>query len=86
MSCWHVYIVRCADQSLYTGIATDVSARITQHNSGQGAKYTRSRQPVELVYSEPAPDRATAQSREHGIKKMQRADKLELIGKAPDFI
>ena len=70
MTAWYVYIVRCADRTLYTGIATDVAARIAAHNGGRGAKYTRSRTPVELVYQEPAADRAAAQRREHEIKRL----------------
>ncbi len=81
MSSWHVYIVRCADRSLYTGVAKDVETRIAQHNTGQGAKYTRSRQPVKLVYSEAAADQATALQREHVIKKLQRLEKLALINR-----
>src|SRR5690606_7797478 len=64
MTAWSVYIVRCADGTLYTGISTDVAARIAAHNRGSGAKYTRSRMPVELVYQEPAFDRGAAQKRE----------------------
>ena len=55
---WHVYIVRCADRTLYTGVAKDLPARIAAHNDGRGAKYTRQRLPVKLVYSEAAADRA----------------------------
>lgn len=76
---WIVYIVRCADRSLYTGIAKNVRERIDLHNTGRGAKYTRSRRPVELVYTEPAEDRATAQRREMAIKRLQRDGKQELI-------
>jgi putative endonuclease len=75
---WHVYIVRCADGTLYTGITTDVAARIAAHNRGSGAKYTRSRAPVELVYQEPAPDRAAAQRRELEIKRLGRHAKRVL--------
>ena len=60
---WQVYLVRCADGSFYTGIARDLAARIASHNNGTGAKYTRGRGPVELVYTEPAPDRGAAQKR-----------------------
>ena len=76
---WHVYIVRCADRSLYTGIARDVEARVRQHNSGDGARYTRSRLPVVLVYREPAPDRSAALKREYAIKQMRPADKRRLL-------
>jgi putative endonuclease len=77
---WHVYIVRCADASLYTGIATDVAARVGEHNAGAGAKYTRSRLPVELVYTEQASDRSSALRREAAIKKLAASDKRALIG------
>ncbi len=77
---WHVYIVRCADGSLYTGIAKDVSARIGVHNAKKGAKYTRARLPVELVWQEVHSSRSLALKREMEIKKFKRADKLALIG------
>ncbi|MCB0209704.1 MAG: GIY-YIG nuclease family protein [Anaerolineae bacterium] len=74
-----VYIVECADRTLYTGWTTDLQRRINTHNAGKGAKYTRSRTPVRLVYSEAHPDRATAMQREIAIKRMNRAGKLKLI-------
>jgi len=77
---WQVYILECADGSLYTGIARDLEARITAHNSGSGAKYTRGRGPVKLVYHESAADRSTALQREALLKRLSRADKLDLIG------
>ena len=77
---WHVYIVRCSDRSLYTGIARDVETRVRQHNTGDGARYTRSRLPVELVYRETVLDRSTALKREYAIKRMRPADKRRLIG------
>ena len=77
---WHVYIVRCADQTLYTGVARDLPARVFAHNAGRGAKYTRSRLPVELVYRELAEDRSTALRREHEIKRMSAQAKRGLIG------
>jgi len=76
---WTVYIARCADDTLYTGIAIDVDERIESHNAGRGAKYTRSRLPVELVYSEVVDDRATALRREFAIKRLERAAKKKLI-------
>ncbi len=76
---WYVYILKCADASLYTGITTDVTARVDQHNQGVGAKYTRARLPVALAYQESADDRASASRRELQIKRMPRADKLALI-------
>lgn len=78
---WRVYIVRCADGSLYTGIARDLERRIAEHNadSGAGASYTRSRRPVRLVYQETAADRSAASKREYQIKQLSRAEKLALI-------
>jgi putative endonuclease len=76
---WYVYIVRCADRTLYTGVAKDLRARIRAHNDGHGAKYTRQRLPVKLVYSEAARDRGAAQRREHEIKGLPRAAKRSLF-------
>ncbi len=78
---YYVYIVKCADETLYTGIATELERRIEEHNgSDKGAKYTRVRRPVHLVYSEEYPDRSLASKREYEIKKkMSRTDKLNLI-------
>jgi putative endonuclease len=78
-SVWQVYILECGDGSLYTGIARDVAERIITHNQGTGAKYTRGRLPVRLVYAEPADNRATALRRELAIKKLSRERKLRLI-------
>lgn len=79
---WKVYIGRCADGSLYTGIARDVMARIAEHNRGSGAKYTRSRGPVELVYAETAQTRGEAQRREAEIKRLSAAGKRELVARS----
>lgn len=78
---YFVYILKCADDTLYTGIATDIDRRLNEHNTSEkGAKYTRSRRPVSLVYSEAFPDRSSASRREYQIKKkMSRAQKLQLI-------
>ena len=78
---YYVYMVRCADETLYTGIATDLERRIEEHNSStKGAKYTRVRRPVTLVYQEEFPDRSSASKREYMIKKkMNRKEKLQLI-------
>lgn len=76
---FYTYIVECNDKSLYTGYTTDVVARIKTHNSGKGAKYTRSRLPVKLVYFEEHETKSEAMSREYAIKKMTRANKLKLI-------
>ena len=77
---WRVYMLRCADGSLYTGITTDITRRVAEHNGegGPGARYTRSRRPVELVYVEPADSRAEAARREAAIKQLDRARKLAL--------
>lgn len=79
---YFVYILKCADDTLYTGITTELERRIKEHNSSdKGAKYTRMRRPVSLVYSEKYPDRSAASKREYEIKKkMSRAEKLKLIG------
>lgn len=76
---WSVYMVRCEDSSLYTGVSSEVTKRVMEHNLGKGAKYTRSRRPVVLVYQEKAIDRSTAQKREAEIKRMKRTEKLKLL-------
>jgi putative endonuclease len=78
---YYVYIVQCADETLYTGIATELARRIEEHNhSDKGAKYTRARRPVTLVYHETFEDRSSASKREYEIKKrMSRTQKLTLI-------
>ena len=82
MHAWHVYILECADGSLYTGIARDLERRVRQHNGEQagGPRYTRGRRPVRLVWSEAAPDRSAALQREAAIKHLDRVAKLRLIG------
>jgi putative endonuclease len=83
---WHVYILRCADGSLYTGITTDPDRRLREHNTGAtGARYTRARRPVTLFYLETAADRAEASRREQAIKRLRRADKLALSAAAAPF-
>lgn len=77
----YVYLLRCADGSLYCGWTTDPEKRLKRHNSGQGAKYTRSRLPVEMVYLEAYGERHDALSREWHIKRMSREEKEELIRK-----
>jgi len=79
---YYVYILKCADDTLYTGITTELVRRVDEHNgSEKGAKYTRVRRPVSLIYSEQHPDRSSASKREYEIKKkMSRAEKLKLIG------
>lgn len=76
---WHVYILRCGDGTLYTGIARDLEKRVVVHNSGKGAKYTARRLPVKLTYSEKAENRSAASKREYAIKQLSRAEKLALI-------
>jgi putative endonuclease len=75
----YTYILQCADGSLYTGWTTDLEKRIIAHNSGNGARYTRGRVPVSLVYWEVQPTRSMAQRREENIKKLERGKKEELI-------
>ena len=78
---WKLYILRCGDGSLYTGISTDVDRRLEEHRSGKGAKYTRSRGPLELVYVEDCEDKSAALRRELEIKSLSRGEKLKLIEK-----
>jgi putative endonuclease len=79
-SSWFVYILQCADGSLYTGITTDITRREHEHNNSTlGARYTRSRRPVTLVYSETLSNRSEASKREHALKKMTHAAKTTLI-------
>lgn len=76
---WYLYILRCADASLYTGITCDLARRLKQHNLGQGAKYTRGRGPVTLAYVENCPDRSQASRREYAVKRMSLEQKRDLI-------
>ena len=76
---WHVYLVRCKDGSIYTGITDDVDARIKKHNTGKGAKYTAQRRPVELLYSETHPDKGKARQREMQLKGWSRQKKEDLV-------
>lgn len=78
---WKLYILRCGDGSLYTGITTDVEKRLETHRSGKGAKYTRGRGPLELVYREECGDHSAALKRELEIKKLPREEKEKLIEK-----
>ncbi len=79
---YFVYILRCGDDTLYTGSTDNVERRLAMHQSGKGAKYTRSRGPLTLVYQEELPDKSTALKREAAIKKLTRSQKLDLIKKA----
>lgn len=76
---WTVYVARCRDGSLYTGVTTDPERRLAEHNSGGGAAYTRSRVPVVMVYRETASDQSGAQRRERAIKRLTRAQKELLV-------
>ena len=75
---WFVYILLCRDGTLYTGATTDLNHRLARHNAGRGAKYTRCRRPVRLVYWEPCPDRPAVLRRERAIKALPRREKLAL--------
>lgn len=79
---YYTYILRCRDGSLYTGWTTDISKRLHAHNAGTGAKYTRSRRPVELVYLETLPSKEAALRREAAIKRLPRSGKLRLVQQA----
>ena len=76
---WFVYMLRCADGSLYTGITNDVMRRCRQHNDGKASRYTRSRRPTKLVWQEVQPTRSSALKREAAIKAMTRRAKLAMI-------
>jgi putative endonuclease len=78
---WTVYLARCRDGTLYTGVTTDPERRLAQHNAGCGAAYTRSRLPVTLVYLESVSDRSGAQRREYAIRRMTRDQKEALAGR-----
>jgi putative endonuclease len=78
---WWVYVLRCADGTLYTGVTTDVARRVERHNAGTASKYTRGRRPVTLAYREPAAGHGAALRREYAIKRLPRASK-ELLVKA----
>ncbi|MBL8935352.1 MAG: GIY-YIG nuclease family protein [Archangium sp.] len=81
---WFVYIVRCADDSLYTGITNDLKRRVEAHSTGRGARYTRSRGPVTLVWSRRKRDKPGALREEYALKQLTRAEKLALIaGRKP---
>ncbi|MFZ5722206.1 MAG: GIY-YIG nuclease family protein [Pseudomonadota bacterium] len=79
---WFVYLLRCADGTLYAGITTDLARRVAEHNAdaGRGAKYTRARRPVSLVWHEAAPDRAAAARREYAVRRLSRDQKEQLVG------
>ena len=78
MSTHYVYIIRCGDDTFYTGYTTDLDRRVAEHNAGTGAKYTRGRTPVELVYHEAHPSKSNAMKREYELKQRTHAKKAEL--------
>lgn len=80
----YVYVLECADDSFYTGYTTDVERRVAEHDAGEGAKYTRGRAPVALVYTESFGSRSAAMRREHEIKTFSRAHKERLIGECSE--
>ena len=83
MKLWYLYVVRCVDSTLYTGITTDVDRRVREHNaSKRGAKYTRARRPVELVWSKEYPNRSEAQKAEYNFKKLFHQQKWEIINES----
>ena len=77
--CWYVYILECSDGTLYTGATNDVARRLDAHNAGKGAKYTKGRGPLRLVYTEECISCSHALRREHAVKKMTRSEKKHLI-------
>ncbi|MGH1379096.1 MAG: GIY-YIG nuclease family protein [Alphaproteobacteria bacterium] len=77
---WYVYILECSDMTYYTGITTNIERRVSEHETGVGAKYTRGRGPLRLVYSEETADRSSATKREIEIKSLSKEKKLSLIG------
>jgi len=83
---WHLYIVKCNDGTLYTGVTTNIDRRIREHNSTKrGAKYTRSRRPVELVWTKEYENRSEVQSAEYEFKKLTHKQKLEIISKNTNY-
>lgn len=83
---FYTYIVECADHTLYTGWTTNLQQRICAHNAGKGAKYTKYRLPVRLVYFEQHPSKQAAMKREYAIKQLTRRQKLELIASLPHSV
>lgn len=83
---WYLYILRCGDGSLYTGITTDVERRLEAHRAGKGAKYTRGRTPLELVYRESCGTHSDALKREIAVKRLTRQEKEELLKQAEEKV
>jgi putative endonuclease len=83
-SLFYIYILKCSDNSLYTGYTDSLERRLKKHNQGKASKYTRSRLPVSIVYSEEHPDKSSAMKREIWIKSLSRENKIKLIQEATD--
>lgn len=83
MTTWHLYLIRTKQNSLYTGITTDVSQRLAEHQAGRGAKYLRSKGPLRLVYQTPIGDHAIASKAEHRLKKLKKAKKEQIVADSP---
>jgi putative endonuclease len=83
-SLFYIYILKCSDNSLYTGYTDNLERRLKKHNQGKASKYTRSRLPVSIVYSEEHPDKSSAMKREIWIKSLSRENKIKLIQEATD--
>jgi putative endonuclease len=81
---YYVYVLRCADDSYYTGYTTDPDRRLAEHNAGEGAKYTRGRTPVDLIYLEAHDSKSAAMSREYEIKQLRRSEKEQIIADADE--
>jgi len=81
---FYIYILKCSDNSLYTGYTDSLERRLKKHNQGKASKYTRSRLPVSIVYSEEHPDKSSAMKREIWIKSLSRENKIKLIQEATD--
>jgi len=81
---FYIYILKCSDNSLYTGYTDNLERRLKKHNQGKASKYTRSRLPVSIVYSEDHPDKSSAMKREIWIKSLSRENKIKLIQEATD--
>ena len=79
MKCWVLYVLQCKDGSFYTGITDDLDHRLAQHRAGKGAKYTRGRSPLTLVYREQCQSHSDALKREYAIKQLKRSEKQKLI-------
>ena len=86
MAMWHIYLIRCADNSLYTGITTDVDRRFRQHSAGKGAKYLKNRQPITLVFQQPIGDRSLASKVEYAVKRLTKKQKEKIVANRLDCL